>query len=344
MGYVIGLDAGHYVGDGRVARAYRSSLGTSDEYALNLKTYNAVSAELKRNGFSVVDIGRQLSSVVERAKNAKKTKCNAVVSLHHNAGGGTGITLFRHSNGVMGDKSLALQNDLYKYLKQVNAGNRATPVTTKELGVINCNNTGCPATLIECAFMDNKADVALIKDSTYNQKLAVAIAKGLCDYFGVAYREVSQSTTPSIPTSKVYNPWAYARVTNLTNLDPRLNVRSGPSTDHGVIRQLANGNEVDVLEVYTNGWAKINIVGTIGYVNAHYLNITERVEVGVRTATVVNCTALNIRKTPNGSVIATIHKGDTVEIIGAGKDSDGDSWTKIRKDKTEGYVWPKYLD
>ena len=75
---------------------------------------------------------------------------------------------------------------------------------------------------------------------------------------------------------KTYDPWAYARVTNLTADDPLLNVRSGPGVEHGVIRQLAQGNEVDVIEEYENGWAKINIVGQQGYVNAHYLNITER--------------------------------------------------------------------
>ena len=142
---------------------------------------------------------------------------------------------------------------------------------------------------------------------------------------------------------KTYDPWAYARVTNLTADDPLLNVRSGPGVEHGVIRQLAQGNEVDVIEEYKNGWAKINIVGQHGYVNAHYLEITDRGS-SVQTATVVNCSALNVRKTPNGAVSATIHKGDTVQIIGSGKDSDGDTWTKIQCGKIFGFVWPKYID
>ena len=142
---------------------------------------------------------------------------------------------------------------------------------------------------------------------------------------------------------KTYDPWAYARVTNLTADDPLLNVRTGPGTEYGVIRQLAQGNEVDVIEEYENGWAKINIVGQKGYVNARYLEITDRGS-SVQTATVVNCAALNVRKTPNGAVSATIHKGDTVQIIGSGKDSDGDTWTKIQCGKISGFVWPKYID
>ena len=141
---------------------------------------------------------------------------------------------------------------------------------------------------------------------------------------------------------KTYDPWAYARVTNLTADDPLLNVRSGPGVEHGVIRQLAQGNEVDVIEEYENGWAKINIVGQQGYVNAHYLDITDRGS-SAQTATVVNCTALNVRKTPNGAVSATIHKGDVVQITGSGKDSEGDTWAKIQCGNVSGYVWPKYI-
>ena len=152
----------------------------------------------------------------------------------------------------------------------------------------------------------------------------------------------AEGGTGSPGAAKAYAPWAYARVTNLTADDPLLNVRSGPGVEHGVIRQLAQGNEVDVIEEYKNGWAKINIIGQKGYVNARYLNITDRGS-SVQTATVVNCTALNVRKTPNGAVSATIHKGDVVQITGSGKDSDGDTWTKIQCGNISGYVWPKYL-
>lgn len=86
----------------------------------------------------------------------------------------------------------------------------------------------------------------------------------------------SSTSTSSSGVAKAYNPWAYARVCNLTASDPLLNVRSGAGTNYGIIGRLSNGNEVDVIETYTNGWAKINIVGTIGYVYAGYLNISER--------------------------------------------------------------------
>lgn len=77
---------------------------------------------------------------------------------------------------------------------------------------------------------------------------------------------------------KTYTPPAYARVCNLTAGD-HLNVRTAPNADANRLAawpELSEGNEVDVVEMYTNGWAKVLIQGNVGYVNAHYLAITER--------------------------------------------------------------------
>ena len=143
---------------------------------------------------------------------------------------------------------------------------------------------------------------------------------------------------------KTYDPPAYAKICNLAAGD-LLNVRTAPNAGAAKLAawsELAAGNEVDVLELYSNGWAKVNIQGNKGYVNASYLDIAGT-GTTVQTATVTGCTALNVRKTPNGAVIGTLHKGDTVEIIGTGTDSDGDTWTKIQKGTLAGYVWPKYI-
>lgn len=145
----------------------------------------------------------------------------------------------------------------------------------------------------------------------------------------------------ALEATKVYNPPAYARVCNVPRGD-LLNVRSGPGIEHGVVRQLANSNEVDVLEVLSNGWAKINIVGQKGYVNASYLSIVA-MQSAKQIATVTGCKALNIRKTPNGAVLTSVSAGAVLDVIGSGKDSDGDTWAKVQHGSLTGYVWPKYI-
>lgn len=145
-----------------------------------------------------------------------------------------------------------------------------------------------------------------------------------------------------VRVTKTYSPWVYARVSGLPANDPILNVRSGPGVTFPVVRQLRSGNEVDVMAEYENGWSKINIVGTTGYVNKNYLSI-KKVPSTVPTMHVVNCSALYVRETPNGTAVGVLKGGLAVEVIGEGKDSDGDVWKKVRSGVIEGYVWPKYL-
>lgn len=83
----------------------------------------------------------------------------------------------------------------------------------------------------------------------------------------------AEKPASSVIVNEIFSPWKYAKVCSLTVDDPYLNVRTGAGIQYEVLRQLANGNEVDVLETYTNGWAKINITGQIGYVNTHWLDM-----------------------------------------------------------------------
>lgn len=343
----VGLDAGHYPGDGRVGRRFAAELGSQDEYILNRRVYEVVERLLKAARYTVVDIGCQDRSVTSRAKRAGEQGCDLVISIHHNAGGGRGATLYRNSNGVLGEESRKLQETLYASVKTVNKGNRSTPITSAALGVINSQNTKCPSVLIECAFMDNETDVKLICSANYPERMGEAIVDGILNYTGAGAtgeaNGAGEGRPAGISVKKSYKPWAYARVCNLTEEDPFLNVRSGPGTKYSIIRQLSDGNEVDVTEVYSNGWAGIHIVGLKGYVHAGYLSIWEQQSVK-GTVTVAGCAALNVRKTPNGPAIAgTVKTGTVLEVIGSGKDSDGDTWTRVQYGSLTGYVWPKYL-
>lgn len=105
-------------------------------------------------------------------------------------------------------------------------------------------------------------------------------------------KELENGKTEATVTTKEFNPWAYAKVVNVEAND-LLNVRSGSGTMFKVIRQLANGNEVDVVETYSNGWAKINVSGLIGYVNASYLDIKERGGQSVDTTSASNSNTEN---------------------------------------------------
>lgn len=62
------------------------------------------------------------------------------------------------------------------------------------------------------------------------------------------------------------------------------------------------------------------------------------------TGEVCNCSALNVRKYPNGlTILGSIPAGEQVQIVGEDPDSDGDMWYKVTNGILTGYVWPKYI-
>jgi N-acetylmuramoyl-L-alanine amidase len=61
-------------------------------------------------------------------------------------------------------------------------------------------HTKAPAALVEVSFHDNPEDAAWIKASC--DAIAEAIAKGVCKYFGVAFKKPAQTDTT--PNGKLY--------------------------------------------------------------------------------------------------------------------------------------------
>lgn len=66
-------------------------------------------------------------------------------------------------------------------------------------------DTNMPAILIETAFLDNQQDNAKLVQPEIRQQIAVIIAKSVCQFFGITYREQSQQPSPiSIPVEEKY--------------------------------------------------------------------------------------------------------------------------------------------
>ena len=60
----------------------------------------------------------------------------------------------------------------------VNAGNEKTEKAI-DASIFLMKNVTAPAILIECGFLSNENETALLKSGEYQQKLAVVIASGL---------------------------------------------------------------------------------------------------------------------------------------------------------------------
>ena len=126
-----------------------------------------------------------------------------------------------------------------------------------------------------------------------------------------------------------------------------LNVRSGPSTSHGIIGSLKNNEKVEVISE-SNGWSKIKYNGKEGYVSSTYLKDSneggtskpdEKPNVGTKIK-VVSATSLNVRSGPSTShgIIGSLKNNEKVEVI-----SESNGWSKIKYNGKEGYVSSTYL-
>ena len=168
------------------------------EKDLNLAISLACHAELIRHGVSVA---------MSRSKDESETltqqvnECNAfkpdlAVNIHNNAGGGDGAEVYHHYGGGKG-KTLA-ENIL---TEMVAIGQNSRGAKTKKnadgadyYGFIR--QTTAPAVIVECAFVDNAKDIAIIDTAAEQKVMGVAIAKGILKTLGISYvAEVKKTET-----------------------------------------------------------------------------------------------------------------------------------------------------
>jgi len=113
---------------------------------------------------------------------AEKNKVDLFVSIHINAGGGTGVEVLVVAKG---GRAEVAANKVLPFL--VSAGSWANR-GVKTQNVLVLRETSMPAILTENGFIDNSLDANKLKDPNFLHDLAVAHAKGLCDYFGIQYK------------------------------------------------------------------------------------------------------------------------------------------------------------
>ena len=114
-----------------------------------------------------------------------------------------------------------------------------------------------------------------------------------------------------------------------------LNIRQLPTTSSKSVGYLSNGTIVEILST-ENGWGRIDR----GYISLKYVKM---IDSQARIGVVYNCTALNIRSTPNSSisnVIKSVPVGTQLTII---SDSDINWYQVLLSDNTVGFASKKYI-
>ena len=167
---------------------------------LNLAISLACRDELLRHGVSVA-LSRTKDETDPTADEVKE--CNAfkpdyAVEIHNNAGGGDGVEIYHHYGG---GKGKTLGSNILKEIVAIGQNSRGLKTKKNEQGkdwYAWIRGTSCPAVLIECAFVDNKKDIAIIDTAAEQKIMGIAIAKGILKTLGIKW--VPEKTyTLSIP-------------------------------------------------------------------------------------------------------------------------------------------------
>lgn len=167
------------------------------EKNINLQIAKRIDAILK-NEYEDATIrlsrtGDQKVSLSERTNAANKWGADYYVSIHVNAGGGTGFESYIY-NGKISSNTSAWQKVMHDAIvKQVNFKNRGM----KKANFHVLRETKMPALLTENGFIDTQADAEKLNNNNFIEKLARGYVNGLVSIFKLKKKsEQNQSTKP----------------------------------------------------------------------------------------------------------------------------------------------------
>lgn len=171
-----------------------------EEADLNLAIGLACRDELERHSVQVL-MSRtkdENDPLAEEIKECNAFNPSVAVDIHNNAGKGDGAEAFYHYKG---GTSKTLADNVLAEIVKIGQNSRGAKIKTNAQGRDYygfIRETVPPAIIVECAFVDNKADMQIIDTEAEQKAMGKAIAKGILKTLGIAYVEPK----PVVDTSK----------------------------------------------------------------------------------------------------------------------------------------------
>src|SRR5690606_28907702 len=139
-----------------------------------LANYTGVEVRMSRTNDTTV-------SLSARTNDANKWGADAFISIHINAGGGTGFESYVYPG--VGKATKDLQNAIHSEVMKGFSGFRDRGKKQANFHVLR--ETKMSAVLTENGFIDTKKDAEFLKNEANLRKIGEAHAKGVAKYFGL---------------------------------------------------------------------------------------------------------------------------------------------------------------
>lgn len=188
---VIVVDAGHGGADPGMI-----GIGGLEEKGINLAIAIKVKEELESRGFTIVmtrkeDVGlyeesshnKKAQDLQKRISIIREVKPLLSVSIHQNSYEDSSVygpQVFYYKESPEGKKLAGilqerLNTELGVSRPRVEKGNTSYYLLKRSPGILN---------IIECGFLTNPDEAALLQNEEYQKKVANALAEGICEYLG----------------------------------------------------------------------------------------------------------------------------------------------------------------
>jgi N-acetylmuramoyl-L-alanine amidase len=192
---LIVIDAGH----GPNTPGKRTPDGSMKEYEFNSSVANYLRDELAKYEYVRVHFthsDREDVPLKRRTDEANRLKADLFVSIHANAAGADwssaeGIETYVYKTRPREAVALAekVQTQLIAATCRKNRGVKAA-----DFHVLR--ETKMTAILVECGFMTNREEAALLKSDDYRRKVACAIARAIAEQYGLKRKSEPKQAQP----------------------------------------------------------------------------------------------------------------------------------------------------
>ncbi len=320
MTKVLVLDAGHGLNTAG-KQTMNGSKGIIKEWTMNNNVCNKIADILKDYDVTIYRTD-DTTGKTDTALTTRVSKCNGYnpdlfVSIHHNAGGGTGVEVYWHSQGTSEDKKIA---SIVAPKLSAQTGMKNRGVKQAAFTVLTCKAT---AILIEGGFMDTQSDYEYICSETGQRAYAKAVADSVIEYLSLKKTTTTSTATPSTSTGFKVGDKVKVKTT-------ATNYATGQS-----IANFVKEAEYEVTKVDGNKLLLANIVSWVWDYDVERVGSTTQSNSDNSVLVEIVCDELNIRQQAdfNSKVVGTVKKGDVFTIVeesnGLGKLKSGAGYISL---------------
>ena len=177
-----GLDPGKVGINGAYEKDINLSIAKELEKILKDKKCDVIMTRTSDEGlYNAADANKKMSDMKERIRRMNDSSPDIIISIHQNSftsQNSKGAQVFYQTESEEGKKCAEFVQR--KMAEKLDKNNRRQAKANSDYYILKKSEK--PAIIVECGFLSNSDEAALLIDSEYQKKVAGAIAEGVLEY------------------------------------------------------------------------------------------------------------------------------------------------------------------